>query len=169
MITDMIMIMIMIIIVINIKNNSIDSHSHGHSHSHSGPLQDYINMTFNYVEKYTEGYSKEKQAYMGAILISSASIPIFIIILIFNITNVGLLDSMSSFAAGALIGDVFLHNLPEIYGDENNETNFFLKKETLIGMGIIFMFAFEKLLKLLMKKGSKVAGNIKNLNVFRYQ
>ena len=66
---------------------------------------------------------------------------------------------MSSFAAGALIGDVFLHNLPEIYGDgTDSENNFFLKKQTLLGFGIIFLFAFEKILKLFIKKDTKIAG-----------
>jgi zinc and cadmium transporter len=101
-----------------------------------------------------EGFTREQQAYLGAIIISSASIPVFLIILIFNITNIAILDSMSSFAAGALIGDVFLHNLPEIYADEregdgfNKNDNFFLKNQTLLGLGIIFLFAFEKIIKL---------------------
>jgi len=113
------------------------------------------------LESQIKDYSKEKQAYIGAIIISSASIPVFLLILLFDITNVGILDSMSSFASGALIGDVFLHNLPEIYNKNSyQENNFFLKKETLIGIGIIFLFAFEKIIKLIMKKGK--SNNINN-------
>lgn len=107
-----------------------------------------------------ENFDAKQQAYIGAFIISSASIPVFLIILIFNISNVGMLDSMSSFAAGALIGDVFLHNLPEIYAEEELENNFFMKRQTLIGLGILFLFSFEKILKLLMMKGrnNKVSG-----------
>jgi hypothetical protein len=72
-----------------------------------------------------KSYPKLKQAYIGAFIISSAPIPIFIIIAIFNIKNIKILDIMSSFAAGALIGDVFIHNLPEIlhYNHHNHEHN----------------------------------------------
>lgn len=126
-------------------------------------MREYINIGFEFLETKIKNYSKEKQAYIGAIIISSASIPVFLLILIFNITNVGLLDSMSSFASGALVGDVFLHNLPEIYGaNSDEENNFFLKKQTLLGIGIIFLFAFEKFIKLLMKKDNKIKGKLKN-------
>ena len=60
---------------------------------------------------------------------------------------------MSSFAAGALIGDVFIHNLPEInisqsnsdFHNEHNGSllkNIFSKNELLICWGILFLFFF---------------------------
>lgn len=64
---------------------------------------------------------------------------------------------MSAFAAGALVGDVFLHNLPEIYegGHNTNSGSFFTKKETLLGFGLIFLFAMEKIIKLLYASSSE--------------
>ena len=109
--------------------------------------------------------SKLNQANIGAAIISSAPIPIFILILIFNIKNIKLLNIMSSFAAGALIGDVFIHNLPEINISNHHHThelnhidnhnnkkltqifyNLFSKTELLICWGILFLFFFEKII-----------------------
>ena len=118
----------------------------------------------SYLEKYItnkiENLSKTNQANIGAAIISSAPIPIFVLILIFNIKNIKLLNIMSSFAAGALIGDVFIHNLPEIKISNHNDThihnnnvnehhiisNLFSKTELLICWGILFLFFFEKII-----------------------
>ena len=126
----------------------------------------------SYLEKYItnkiHNLSKINQANIGAAIISSAPIPIFILILIFNITNIKLLNIMSSFAAGALIGDVFIHNLPEInisnnhfhshHDNENHNhkemnenisqifSDLFSKTELLICWGILFLFFFEKII-----------------------
>ena len=71
---------------------------------------------------------------------------------------------MSSFAAGALIGDVFIHNLPEInisnsdFHNENNGTllkNMFSKNELLICWGILFLFFFEKIISFIEYNNSK--------------
>lgn len=101
--------------------------------------------------------SKQKQAYLGAFIVSSASVPVFIIIMLFNIKNIVILNTLSAFAAGALVGDVFLHNLPEIYEaqGENEKSGFFTRKETLLGFGLIFLFALEKIIKLLYAAGSE--------------
>ena len=103
------------------------------------------------------GFSKQKQAYIGAFIVSSASVPVFVIIMLFNIKSIVILNTLSAFAAGALVGDVFLHNLPEIYGAGNHTNNggFFTKKETLLGFGLIFLFALEKLIKLLYASSKK--------------
>ena len=81
-----------------------------------------------YLEKYIadkiRNLSKLNQANIGAAIISSAPIPIFLLIVIFNLKNIKILNIMSSFAAGALIGDVFIHNLPEInIGHSSEEHN----------------------------------------------
>ena len=67
---------------------------------------------------------------------------------------------MSSFAAGALIGDVFIHNLPEINESHFNNSgheyisinkfhlilhNLFEKNDLLICWGILSLFIFEKI------------------------
>ena len=107
-----------------------------------------------------KSYPKLKQAYIGAFIISSAPIPIFIIIAIFNINNIKILDIMSAFAAGALIGDVFIHNLPEIshYHKHNHQNNhikkninsiihdLFNKNELLLCFGILVLFITEKIM-----------------------
>ena len=112
-----------------------------------------------YLEKYLidkiKNLSKIQQANIGAAIISSAPIPIFLIIVILNLKNIKILNIMSSFAAGALIGDVFIHNLPEINissSDFHNEVNgtllknMFSKNELLICWGILFLFFFEKII-----------------------
>lgn len=63
-----------------------------------------------------------------------------------------MLNSMSAFSAGALIGDVFFHNLPEIFDGnqaKNSSDSFFNKNETFLGLGLISLFIIEKVIKLL--------------------
>jgi zinc transporter ZupT len=118
----------------------------------------------NYLEKYIinkiKNLPKLQQANIGAAIISSAPIPIFILILIFNLKNIKILDIMSSFAAGALIGDVFIHNIPEIntphshshshnlYHSLSDEIiyDLLLRNELLICWGILSLFLFEKII-----------------------
>ena len=118
----------------------------------------------NYLEKYIinkiQNLPKLQQANIGAAIISSAPIPIFILILIFNLKNIKILDIMSSFAAGALIGDVFIHNIPEIntphsHSHSNNLYHslsdkiihdLLLRNELLICWGILSLFIFEKII-----------------------
>ena len=116
-----------------------------------------------YLEKYLidkiKNLSKIQQANIGAAIISSAPIPIFLIIVILNLKNIKILNIMSSFAAGALIGDVFIHNLPEInisnsdFHNTDNGTllkNMFSKNELLICWGILFLFFFEKIISFIL-------------------
>jgi len=141
-------------------------HSEGHNHEET------------YLEKYiTEkirNLSKLNQANIGAAIISSAPIPIFIIIVLFNLKDIKILNIMSSFAAGALIGDVFIHNLPEInFGhnhiehDHNHNffdilKNIFSKNELLICWGILFLFFFEKIISYIEQKDEIEENNNKN-------
>ena len=109
-----------------------------------------------YIREKIKNLSKLQQANIGAAIISSAPIPIFILIVILNIKDIKILNIMSSFAAGALIGDVFIHNLPEInisksshdFHNENNNIlkDIFSKNELLICWGILFLFFFEKII-----------------------
>jgi zinc transporter ZupT len=132
------------------------SFEHG-IHSDSNDIQKYLEK---YIINKIKNFSKLQQANIGAAIISSAPIPIFILILIFNIQNIKILDIMSSFAAGALIGDVFIHNLPEINHGHNHSHhnhdmndniisklyNLFEQNELLICWGILSLFLFEKLI-----------------------
>lgn len=139
--------------------NLYSTHEHHHSHSIDNKNQETFLESF--IIKNLEGFSKLTQANIGASIISSAPIPIFILIIIFKIKNVKILDIMSSFAAGALIGDVFVHNLPEI--NESNENiskhnnlnmlhDLFEKNELLICWGILSLFIFEKLINYFQKE-----------------
>ena len=126
----------------------------------------HINKEESFLEKYItekiKNLSKLQQANIGAAIISSAPIPIFILIVIFNIKDIKILNIMSSFAAGALIGDVFIHNLPEInisksdhdFHNENILKNMFSKNELLICWGILFLFFFEKIITYIEHKNS---------------
>ncbi len=137
------------------------SFEHG-IHSDNNEIQKYLEK---YIINKIKNLSKLQQANIGAAIISSAPIPIFLLILIFNIQNIKILDIMSSFAAGALIGDVFIHNLPEInhshnhnhnhdhsHHQHNNDNkssllyNLFEQNELLICWGILSLFIFEKLI-----------------------
>ena len=103
-----------------------------------------------------KNFSKLQQANIGAFIISSAPIPIFFLIVLFRITNKTILNIMSSFAAGALIGDVFIHNLPEIFEQhehEHHHSNHSLfdlltKNEILICWGVLLLFTVEKIMNL---------------------
>ena len=127
-----------------------------------------FNKEESFLEKYIiekiKNLSKLQQANIGAAIISSAPIPIFILIVLFNIRDIKILNIMSSFAAGALIGDVFIHNLPEINSksdhdshDENNNIlkNIFSKNELLICWGILFLFFSEKIITYIEHKNSE--------------
>jgi zinc transporter ZupT len=145
--------MFLIILFYSFINYSFE---HG-VHSDSNEIQKYLEK---YIINKIKNFSKLQQANIGAAIISSAPIPIFILILIFNIQNLKILDIMSSFAAGALIGDVFIHNLPEInhehnYSHHNHDMNnsimsklynLFEQNELLICWGILSLFLFEKLI-----------------------
>ena len=144
---------------------------------------EHSDLNNNHKESYIEKYITEKiknlpkihQANIGAAIISSAPIPIFIIIALLNLKDIKLLNIMSSFAAGALIGDVFIHNLPEIniaqqnieHNHNNNIIdiikNIFSKNELLICWGIFFLFFFEKLIGYLEHQTEKSNQN-KNKN-----
>ena len=72
------------------------------------------NIWKKYLINKIKNFPKLYQANIGAAILSATTIPIFILILVYNIQNIKIFDIMGSFTAGALIGDVFIHNLPEI-------------------------------------------------------
>ena len=135
------------------------------------------NQYKKYLEKYItniiKDFSKLQQANIGAAIISSAPIPIFFLMLIFKLKDLKILDIMSSFAAGALIGDVFIHNLPEINESNisnykqtsyNNNTilmiqNLFVSNELLICWGILSLFIFEKIINYFEHKNKGISQN----------
>ena len=154
----------------NDKNSHVGhthSHSHSHSHSHNNNSTEanifnvYLRQGTDKLTDFLAPYTKVQQAYFGAFICSSAPVPIFILILILNIKNIKILDIMSAFAAGALLGDVLLHNLPEIMesdsslNPENSFIKFLLQKETLICLGVIVLFLIEKFITLLTSTSDK--------------
>jgi zinc transporter 7 len=149
------------------KHNHANSNSHSHEQKNIDSIQNKISSFFSYYNKLItsylteelQNYTKIEQAYIGAFIISSAPFPIFLLIILFNIKNIKTLDIMSAFAAGALLGDVMIHNLPEIFESETSSHNdqiqdsiwqslllFLKQKEVLICLGVIVLFAIEKIL-----------------------
>ena len=159
------------------KQTSCSAHGHNHTkskffikfnfknilESKNSYLEFYMNKFFEFLEKNLADLPKINQAYIGAFIVSSASIPVFLVIMIFNFKNIIILDALSAFSAGALVGDVFLHNIPEIYDSHSEKKyeseSFFLQKETLIGLGLITLFAIEKIIKLLCNQNKKEKGD----------
>ena len=132
------------------------SYEHG-KHSEENNNNKYQQYLEKFLISKINNLTKLQQATIGAAIISSAPIPIFILILLFNLKNIKILDIMSSFAAGALIGDVFIHNLPEIsspnssiHQHNHTESNIYSdlleKNELLICWGILSLFILEKII-----------------------
>jgi len=154
-------------------NYSLEHGKHSDENKNNNEYQKYLEK---YIINIIKNYPKLYQANIGAAIISTAPIPIFILILVFNIQNIKILDIMSSFAAGALIGDVFIHNLPEIndnhtniHGHSHNNTssninsilyNLFYQNELLICWGILSLFIIEKIISYLDEINK---GNIKEI------
>ena len=145
-------------IIIFIFINFTLEHGIHSEEKHNNEYQKYLEK---YITHKIKNLSKLQQANIGAAIISSAPIPIFILILIINIKSIKILDIMSSFVAGALIGDVFIHNLPEINESHSNNHfhnnssnnniysllyNLFEQNELLICWGILSLFFFEKII-----------------------
>ena len=143
---------------------SFMNYSWEHSHSEESNNNKYQKYLEKFLTVKIKNLTKLQQATIGASIISSAPIPIFIFIIIFKLKNIKILDIMSSFAAGALIGDVFIHNLPEIKASHSHNhnltynniyTNLFEKNELLICWGILCLFILEKLISYIEHKDIK--------------
>nr|AWI66801.1 ZIP Zinc transporter [Piromyces sp.] len=142
-------LILLIFFFLSLINYSFEHGVHSdenHNHNHK-QLEKFITDKI-------KNLSKLNQATIGAAIISSAPIPIFILIVIFNVKNIIILDIMSSFAAGALIGDVFIHNLPEINGT-------YEQNELYICWGILFLFILEKIISYYEQKNVKIEHNKK--------
>ena len=156
-------------------NYSLEHGKHSDENKNNNEYQKYLEK---YIINKIKNFPKLYQANIGAAIISTAPIPIFILILVFNIQNIKILDIMSSFAAGALIGDVFIHNLPEI-NDNHTHThnhshnnipnnininsiiyNLFYQNELLICWGILSLFIIEKIISYLEEINK---GNVKEI------
>jgi len=97
-------------------------------------------------------------------------VPVFLLVIFFNIKSITILNWMSAFSAGALIGDVFFHNLPEIFDGKRTKASFntfFHKKETFLGLGLISLFVIEKVIKLLYSLSRKKEAHGNYLNPVR--
>ena len=130
--------LINIFFILGHKNNHYNNiHEHKHNIKNNNKIE-------NILYEYIKNYSKLNQGFFGAFIISTAPVPIFILLYIFDIKNIKILNIMSAFSAGALIGDVFIHNLPEINSNNNDEHNNI--NMILICLGILFLFFSEKLM-----------------------
>lgn len=164
------------------SHNHSHDHDHDHDHDHHHEEEGKVDNIFSsYMSHYKaklsdilneklQQFSKIQQGYIGAAITCSAPIPIFLMIIIFNIKNIKLLDAMSAFAAGALLGDVVLHNLPEIMESEGAEHShdhtalgsflcFLRQKETLICLGVVVLFMVEKIISLISGHEEEGDGN----------
>ena len=128
----------------------------------------YIQQWKDALVKSLSDYDKKQQAYFGALLVSTPSLPIMLLLVLFKVRNLSVLNNLAAFASGSLIGDVFLHNMPEIMaskskvklGHYNNvylreALKFLLEKEVLFCFGIIAFFFIEKLISLLTSDSKK--------------
>lgn len=82
---------------------------------------------------------------LGSVLVVSAVSLVGIILLFFNDKLIQrLLFPLVGFATGALLGDVFIHIIPEV-GGESGE--FLSSASLLIAAGILFSFLMEKVIR----------------------
>ena len=142
----------------------LNSHKVPGNHHHKGkfyilyterttPFSPYVKMVKDQLIETLSVFDKQQQSYIGAFIVSTPSIPIMILLVVLRIRNLKILNSLSAFASGALIGDVFIHNVPEIMHSSNKVhlshidniylkslMKFFIKKEILFCFGIIAFF-----------------------------
>ena len=162
---------------------SFFNYSFGHGiHSEENHNNKYQKYLEKYITNKIKNLSKLQQANIGAGIISSAPIPIFLLIILFNLKNIKILDIMSSFAAGALIGDVFIHNLQEVNESHTNNYNhnsddksydniyslfhnLFEQNELLICWGILSLFMFEKFISYFEQQNKKVKDKHNNKDI----
>jgi len=123
--------------------------SHGHSHggaSKSETLDYLIHSLTREVTVFIKNYTSTQQAYLGAALVSAASFPIFLVLVLFRVHQVKLiLNVFTAFSAGALLGEVFVHSIPEMYAEKNPNN---IPRELIICIGIIIFYMIDKLLGL---------------------
>lgn len=124
------------------------AHSHSHAHEHSqgilgiqthfeSPFKPYLTL----INSYANEAGPLASASMSSILTTTASLLIFVFIWFiqkFNILTEDLLSTLTSFASGALLGDVFLHLLHSI-----PDSTF---SSLLILSGILIFFVLDRLL-----------------------
>jgi len=147
------------------QNDHGHSHSHGHSHdaghSHGGS-SNFQTAATQFIEQlshvlsremnfYFKNYSKSQQSYLGALVVSAASLPIFLILFILRIHVFKVvLNVFTAFSAGALLGEVFVHSIPEMYGEPNTKN---IPRELIICLGVSVFFIIDKILGLLTGEG----------------
>jgi len=163
--------LILLLLILLFINYSFGHGAH-FDESHNSQYQKYLEK---YITSKIKNLSKLNQANIGAAIISSAPIPIFLLIVIFKINNMVVLDIMSSFAAGALIGDVFIHNLPEIMESHSHHhiheniksifSGLFQRNELFICWGVLALFILEVIISYYGNKSVKVNNNSKSKNI----
>jgi len=93
-------------------------------------------------------YDASKQAYISILMINSAIIPIFLLLSLYNI-NQNESEYLSSFSAGCMIADVFLHNLPEFI-NEKADITINRKLGIMVCFGVLSFYMIDKLTGLLL-------------------
>ncbi len=100
------------------------------------------------VTDFFQPYTKTQQAYLSIFIINSAIIPIFLVLYLYKI-NSKHSEYLSSFSAGCIIGDVFLHNLPEFIS-EKAEISQNRDLGIVLCFGILFFYISDKLIGILL-------------------
>lgn len=130
-------------------------HSHSHSHSHNYYINYYQNKLNIFLDENLKPYDNVTQGYLGAAFVSIIPIPIFILIILLRLNNKFILEILTAFSAGSLLGDVIFHNFSEIFANNSNHKeidlgdenlNQYVTKEMFICYGLILIFTFDKLL-----------------------
>ena len=139
---------------VNYSNKKHHNHDHSHSHhchghSHEGKLNTLLIENLNL---FLENKDSITQGYLGSLFVSLVPLPIFLIFFILRLNNSIILDLMTAFSAGALLGDVIFHNFQEIFSSQSviktrdPYLDELVSKEMFICYGIMFIFVYESII-----------------------
>lgn len=130
-------------------HNHDHDHDHHHDHDHDHDLDhdhhhhndDHAEIHHTYFIQMSEQLGVYKSAILGSASVSLSSF--FIFILIGTIQNRGfisgkLLNSLSAFAAGALLGDVVIHILPSLSNSAYDQLQ--------VLIGVLLFFSLDRML-----------------------
>ncbi len=139
------------------KSSQQVGNTYAHSHTHSEFIDDISMLLYKYLYKFFMNYPKEIHHYLACGIISFIPIPILIIMMAFGINNPLMLNLLTAFSLGALLGDVIFHNIVHIIATKSIfvikditimgfiNLDFLFEKEMFIIHGVILMIFIEKL------------------------